>query len=264
MNMSSIAGLGNGCPTVPGTNNICNLNGQEISCTLIRECDAQTGTLHYEYALPNGQSPNVNINVANPATQEIIGYQNSNAQFVDTPNVSIASALTSLNPVSRMVTANNAGNEAYNQAIASGQGPVLAAIARNQAISNSLATTPNPTATQAIPSNVPGSYNTHATVPTNNNVNSSNNQNAANQNTNVANTHQAVNNQQGNPATVSTVNTNAGGNSLCSTFQNVSDVLNAGRTWFDGETMGIPNTTVAGGAALILAAIYFGVNKKGR
>lgn len=56
--------LGN-CPAVDIDNNICMLNGQEVACNLIRECDGQTGAQHFEYAMPFG-NPNVNIWVLGP------------------------------------------------------------------------------------------------------------------------------------------------------------------------------------------------------
>jgi hypothetical protein len=38
----------------------CVLNGQTVSCTLIRECDPYTGAVHFEYAMPQG-SPNADV-----------------------------------------------------------------------------------------------------------------------------------------------------------------------------------------------------------
>jgi hypothetical protein len=49
-----------GCPTVDIDSNICELNGQEVACNLIRECDYLTGAQHFEYALPYG---NTNANI---------------------------------------------------------------------------------------------------------------------------------------------------------------------------------------------------------
>lgn len=48
------------CPALDSTFTNCLLNGTQMPCSYIRECDAYTGAVHFEYALPYG-STNENI-----------------------------------------------------------------------------------------------------------------------------------------------------------------------------------------------------------
>lgn len=48
------------CPALDASYQKCLLNGNEVPCSYIRECDPYTGAVHFEYALPYGTS-NVNI-----------------------------------------------------------------------------------------------------------------------------------------------------------------------------------------------------------
>lgn len=48
------------CPALDTSYQTCLLNGSEMPCSFIRECDPYTGAVHFEYALPYG-SQNVNI-----------------------------------------------------------------------------------------------------------------------------------------------------------------------------------------------------------
>ena len=79
------------CPVVsnPGPNATCNFTGsgapaggEEIACSLIRECDPMTSAVHFEYALPSGNNPNVDINVFDPNTGDLIGYNDASGAAV--------------------------------------------------------------------------------------------------------------------------------------------------------------------------------------
>jgi hypothetical protein len=48
------------CPALDSSFQTCLLNGNQVPCSFIRECDPYTGAVHFEYALPYG-SQNVNI-----------------------------------------------------------------------------------------------------------------------------------------------------------------------------------------------------------
>lgn len=75
-------GLGGGCVpgNVPGE---CMYGNMSISCSLIRECDSQTGNKHWEYGLP-GSTGNVNMPIANLQGQ-IVGYTDENGNYINTP-----------------------------------------------------------------------------------------------------------------------------------------------------------------------------------
>lgn len=57
-----VSGAPAGCPML--TDGSCAWGGDAsnaVSCNLIRECDAATGAVHFEYTLPSGPVPNANI-----------------------------------------------------------------------------------------------------------------------------------------------------------------------------------------------------------
>jgi hypothetical protein len=86
LSLKNLFGLGDaGCPVLPNGN--CDYGGMEIPCSYIRECDYMTGAVHYEYAMPESTG-NVNIAVATP-DQVIIGYNDAEGDFVDTPDYAI-------------------------------------------------------------------------------------------------------------------------------------------------------------------------------
>lgn len=269
-------GLGAGCPQ--NSDGTCDYNGMPVSCSLIRECDSITGATHFEYALPSGTSPNVNIAVANPTTGQIIGYQNEQAKFVDTPDISItqyqqnmqqqaqqqALAKQQADLAAKVAAAQQAaiaaaGPNPINQAIAAAKAAALTA-ASATATNMSSAT---PTQTQWTP------YTTAPAVA------------SANSKTNVANTPQNVSNQQGSnptptnqnaskqPTQPQTLNQQASGGSgsiLGTPMQGFSTLLDSGSSWLEGESFGIKNSYLAIGAVVLIAVGggYIGGTRRGR
>lgn len=236
-NKNGLGAADAGCPITPQGD--CVLNGMPVSCSIIRECDSVTGTLHYEYAMPYSTG-NVNINVAD--TQgNLVGYNDSQGRFVDTADVSIAS----LTKATKATDAAYQLARAQATALAEGHrlgytGAALAAyIARETAWAVSSLNTAPVVNTQA--GQVTGA---------------------------IVNTPQTTTNQQGTPGSAHVINTNAstnnggsGGNNSVTptgattntTGMNFSSLLTAGRDWWGGKTWGIDNKWLAVGAALAVA-----------
>ncbi len=248
-------GLGDaGCPITPQGD--CVLNGMPVSCSLIRECDNQTGNLHYEYTLPGGKTGNVNINVAD-TSGNLIGYNDRAGNFVDTADVSIASLTAGVqknrSATQRAINAiEEAKSQAYKQAsqvpgasalsISIAMAQAAAKAAREFSVANPVTQTQAGTVTGAI-----------------------------------VNTPQTVTSQQGNPAHSTTTNnnqaTNGGGNNSVNTgtgnngtLQTFSNLLSQGTGWLEGKTWGIDNKWLALGGAVAIAVGggYVGGARRGR
>lgn len=250
-----LGAVGDGCPrTADGD---CILNGMPVSCSIIRECDSVTGNLHYEYALPYDTS-NVNINMADPLTQKIIGYQNEKSQFVDTADIPIASI--KVNAPTTAAVAQNAAQAietakqiAVQQALNRGASAFAAAIEGAKAAATAAASF---TANNAAPVNNQAGYLTGV----------------------VVNTPQTTTSQQGKPSNTTTTNTNVAtgggmtntsvttGTGNNSTLQTFSDLMTTGSNWLSGKTFGISNTWLALGGVFALAAggSYLGGSRRGR
>jgi len=82
MAVAMLSGLAGGCVPgeVPGE---CMYGDMSISCGLIRECDSQTGNVHWEYGMPKSTG-NVNINVTN-ADGVIVGHTIATGVYVAGP-----------------------------------------------------------------------------------------------------------------------------------------------------------------------------------
>lgn len=109
--------LAGGCVpgNVPGE---CMYGNMSISCSLIRECDSQTGNQHWEYGMPQSTG-NVNIAIANSQGQ-IVGYVDENGNYVNSPPPA-AKKITNVNQLPQTLVqqaldiARNEGIRRYSQ-----------------------------------------------------------------------------------------------------------------------------------------------------
>lgn len=232
-----------GCPV--NADGDCELNGMPVSCSLIRECDSMTGALHYEYAMPQSTG-NVNINVADPNSGKIIGYNDSQGRFIDTADVDISSLTNAPNRAAQtqqaIVGIEQAKAQAAREAASQGLNAFQTAIKIAQAAASASA------ASGASASVV----NTQAGQVTGA----------------IVNTRQTTTSQQGAPATAQMVNKNTatgggrGNNSVTptpgatisnSSGINFGDLMSAGSSWLEQESYGIKNSYWAIGAAIAIA-----------
>lgn len=221
-----------GCPT--NENGECMYNGMPVSCSLIRECDSVTGTLHWEYGMPFSTG-NVNILVGDPSTQSIVGYRNADGTYIDTPDITIDQArrnLTAQNQIAAVTSAIlNAEREARLRAASLGLTPMETTRMVIEAM--------NAAAVQAAARG--GSANV-----VNGNAGSTN-QGA------VVNTGQTTTTQQGNAGNTNVTNTNATSGNAATPSLNFNDLITGGKSWFAGESFGISNTYLALGLVAALA-----------
>lgn len=227
-------GLGDAnCPITPQGD--CVLNGMPVSCSLIRECDSQTGTLHYEYATPGGSSGNVNINVANPTNGMILGYNDAQGRFVDTTDVPISSLTTAKKPIIKSDDQSQSPFFAMTQQYRynpnpSGMGP-LQFNTQAGSVTGAVVNTPQTTTSQQ-------GNPAHSTVT----------------NTNASSSGGAGNNSV-TPTPGTTVS------SVGSTF---SDLVTSGSGWLSGSTHGVPNWLIAAAGVGGVAWFATGQHKRFR
>lgn len=69
----------------------CWLGTNVVACSMIRECDSETGRTHFEYLV--GDSPNVNILEVDPSTGRVVGYNNANADFTTATPVPVGTPI---------------------------------------------------------------------------------------------------------------------------------------------------------------------------
>jgi hypothetical protein len=73
-----------GCDVIEG--NLCNYDGMEIAFNIIRECDAQTGNFHWEYAMPEQTG---NVSIFQGAGNMIYNYVDEFGRNVDVPDATV-------------------------------------------------------------------------------------------------------------------------------------------------------------------------------
>lgn len=234
-----LVGLGSGCVQTPEGD--CMFGGMPVSCSIIRECDNVTGNLHYEYGMPFS-SGNVNINVAN-TNGMILGYKNADGVFVDTPDTAISSLTNAPNQAQLTQAMLTAIETARANALRNAQAKGLNAQATQLAVALAVAT-----AARGMASNT---VNTQAGT--------------VNQGS-LVNTPQTVTSHQGNPASASLTNQNAGNSGgLDTSWLNFDTLLGEG-SWFSGTSFGIKNSWLALGALAFVATSGggFAAGRRGR